>query len=228
HDRIRPVHLRRRSSSDLTKPTFGTMPLISLHGDSSNPVMLSVNQTLHRLHTRRILSMFFPMKMHQEQQEPAESEPVYEEVGSFTDMDFLEPTHSLLPHVDQVKKPISFSGQLTSSMLPPCWVPRASGIDLTKPCCFERTFQVESNKQNLNDRISEHKVIPTVSIDQQTGLPQAQSALGKKVGQHTALPTLQRENATEVETENDCNGNMEFASLTDDSSMSFWWSDHAK
>ncbi|XP_026538975.1 arf-GAP with Rho-GAP domain, ANK repeat and PH domain-containing protein 3 [Notechis scutatus] len=197
HDRICPVHLRRRSSSDLTKPAFGTMPLISLHGDSSNPVMLSVNQTLHRLHTRRILSMFFPMKMHQEQQEPAESEPVYEEVGSFTDMDFLEPTHSLLPCVDQAKKPISFSGQLTSSMLPPCWVPRASGIDLIKPCCFERTFQMESNKQNLTDRISEHKVIPTVSIDQQTGLPQAQVALGKKVGQHTALPTLHQENPTE-------------------------------
>uniref|UniRef100_A0A670ZFI1 ArfGAP with RhoGAP domain, ankyrin repeat and PH domain 3 n=1 Tax=Pseudonaja textilis TaxID=8673 RepID=A0A670ZFI1_PSETE len=50
HDRICPVHLRRRSSSDLTKPTFGTMPLISLHGDCSNPVMLSVNQTLVRFH----------------------------------------------------------------------------------------------------------------------------------------------------------------------------------
>ncbi|XP_070797136.1 arf-GAP with Rho-GAP domain, ANK repeat and PH domain-containing protein 3-like [Pituophis catenifer annectens] len=63
HDRICPVHLRRLSSSDLTKPKFGTMPLISLHGDSSNPVMLSVNQTLHRLHTRRILSMFFQQRV---------------------------------------------------------------------------------------------------------------------------------------------------------------------
>ncbi|XP_070602997.1 arf-GAP with Rho-GAP domain, ANK repeat and PH domain-containing protein 3 [Erythrolamprus reginae] len=84
HDIIWPVHLRRRSSSDLTKPKFDTMPLISLHGDSSHPVMLPVNQTLHRLHTQRILSMFFPMKMHQdtEQQEPVESESVYEEERS--------------------------------------------------------------------------------------------------------------------------------------------------
>ncbi|XP_060542426.1 arf-GAP with Rho-GAP domain, ANK repeat and PH domain-containing protein 3-like [Pantherophis guttatus] len=135
HDRICPVHVRRRSSSDLTKPKFGTMPLISLHGDSSNPVMLSVNQTL-------------PMKMHQdtEQQEPAESEPVYEEVGSFTDIDFLEPNHSLLPPMDQAKKPISFSDQ--SSRLG----------------CLK------------------------------------QFALGKEEGQHTALPTLHRENPTEVET----------------------------
>ncbi|XP_058030595.1 arf-GAP with Rho-GAP domain, ANK repeat and PH domain-containing protein 3 isoform X2 [Ahaetulla prasina] len=202
HDRIRSVHLRRHSPSDLTKPKFGTMPLISLHGDSNNPVMLSVNQTLHRLHTRRILSMFFPMKMHQdtEHQEPAESEPVYEEVGSFTDINFLEPNHSLLSPKDQAKKPISFSDQVTSSMLLPCWVPRASETDLTKPC-FERTFQVEPNKQNLTDRISEHKVIPTVSIEQQTWLHQAQFALGKEEGQHTALPTFHWENPTEVETQ---------------------------
>ncbi|XP_029142567.1 arf-GAP with Rho-GAP domain, ANK repeat and PH domain-containing protein 3 [Protobothrops mucrosquamatus] len=202
HDRIRPVHLRRCSSSDMTKPKFGTMPLISLHGDSSNPVMLSVNQTLHRLHTRRTLSMFFPMKMHHdtEQQELAESEPVYEEVGSFTDLDFLEPNHSLLPPVDKAKKPIHFSDQVTSSMLSPCQVPRVSGTDLTKPCCFERTFQLEPSKQNLTDRILGHKVIPTVSIEQQTELPQAQFALCKEEDQHTAVPTLHWENPTEVET----------------------------
>lgn len=142
------------------------------------------------------------MKMHQdaEQQELAESEPVYEEVGSFTDLDFLEPNHSLLPPVDQAKKPIRFSDQVTSSTLSPCRVPRVSGTDLTKPCCLERTFQVEPNKQNLTDRIWEHKVIPTVSIEQQTELPQAQFALRKEEDQHTAVPTLHLENPTEVET----------------------------
>ncbi|XP_007431447.2 uncharacterized protein LOC103060713 isoform X2 [Python bivittatus] len=207
HDSIRPVILRRRSSSDLTKPKFGTMPLISLHGDSTNPIMLSANQTLHRLHTRRTLSMFFPMKMHQdsEQQEPADSEPVYEEVGSFTDMDFLEPNHSLLSPMDQAKKPISFSDQVMSSMLPSCLLPRASGTDLAKPCCFERTFQVEPNKENLSDRTPGHRVIPTVSIEQQTKPPQAQVALDKEEGQPTADPTLHREISAEVETQNHMN-----------------------
>ncbi|OXB64962.1 hypothetical protein ASZ78_007365 [Callipepla squamata] len=69
HDDLRPVILRRRSSSDLAKQKFGTMPLVPLHGDSTDATMLSANQTLRRLHTRRTLSMFFhcawtPMALH--------------------------------------------------------------------------------------------------------------------------------------------------------------------
>ncbi|KFP88128.1 Arf-GAP with Rho-GAP domain, ANK repeat and PH domain-containing protein 3, partial [Apaloderma vittatum] len=59
HDDLRPVVMRRHSSSDLAKQKFGTMPLVPLHGDSTDATMLSANQTLRRLHTRRTLSMFF-------------------------------------------------------------------------------------------------------------------------------------------------------------------------
>ncbi|XP_061441954.1 arf-GAP with Rho-GAP domain, ANK repeat and PH domain-containing protein 3 isoform X2 [Rhineura floridana] len=171
HDSIRPVILRRRSSSDLAKQKFGTMPLIPLRGDSTNPIMLSANQTLHRLHTRRTLSMFFPMKMHQdsleEQQEATESEPVYEEVGSFTDMDFLELPQSLLPPVDRTKKPVPASEQATSTSLPPCPAPRESGTDLAKAYCFERTLRLE--KEPLTDRLPGHRMTPSACIE--TDLP---------------------------------------------------------
>ncbi|XP_072923477.1 arf-GAP with Rho-GAP domain, ANK repeat and PH domain-containing protein 3 isoform X1 [Hemitrygon akajei] len=86
HDDLRPTVLRRHSSSDISKQKFGTMPLIPLHGDESNSIMLSANQTLRRLHDRRTLSMFFPMKMQheifeqQQKEEDSSSEPVYEEV----------------------------------------------------------------------------------------------------------------------------------------------------
>lgn len=88
HDGLRPVVMRRRSSSDLARQKFGTMPLVPLQGDSTDASLLSANQTLRRLHARRTLSMFFPMKMHQdsvEEQQAAEAavEPVYEEVGEF-------------------------------------------------------------------------------------------------------------------------------------------------
>ncbi|KAH1166216.1 hypothetical protein KIL84_015388 [Mauremys mutica] len=46
HDDLRPVIMRRRSSSDLTKQKFGTMPLIPLRGDNTDATMLSANQTL--------------------------------------------------------------------------------------------------------------------------------------------------------------------------------------
>ncbi|KFO58557.1 Arf-GAP with Rho-GAP domain, ANK repeat and PH domain-containing protein 3, partial [Corvus brachyrhynchos] len=91
HDDLRPVVLRRRSSSDLAKQKFGTMPLVPLHGDSTDATMLSANQTLRRLHTRRTLSMFFPMKIHQDsleeqQEKEADADPVYEEVGNFPEL----------------------------------------------------------------------------------------------------------------------------------------------
>ncbi|NXT19112.1 ARAP3 protein, partial [Syrrhaptes paradoxus] len=101
HDDLRPVIMRRRSSSDLAKQKFGTMPLVPLHGDSTDATMLSANQTLRRLHTRRTLSMFFPMKMHQDsleeqQEKEADADPVYEEVGNFPELAALELGQGLL------------------------------------------------------------------------------------------------------------------------------------
>ncbi|KAJ8394056.1 hypothetical protein AAFF_G00054000 [Aldrovandia affinis] len=87
HDDLRPPVLRRHSSSDISKQKFGTMPLVPIRGDESNSTMLSANQTLRKLHARRTLSMFFPMKMQPDSsfQERVESpEPLYEEVGDFS------------------------------------------------------------------------------------------------------------------------------------------------
>nr|XP_015205365.1 PREDICTED: arf-GAP with Rho-GAP domain, ANK repeat and PH domain-containing protein 3 isoform X1 [Lepisosteus oculatus]XP_015205366.1 PREDICTED: arf-GAP with Rho-GAP domain, ANK repeat and PH domain-containing protein 3 isoform X1 [Lepisosteus oculatus] len=85
HDDLRPPVLRRHSSSDISKQKFGTMPLVPIRGDESNSTMFSANQTLRKLHARRTLSMFFPMKMQQDSfEEQSESpEPLYEEVGDF-------------------------------------------------------------------------------------------------------------------------------------------------
>eukprot|EP00063_Salmo_salar_P079188 XP_014054023.1 PREDICTED: arf-GAP with Rho-GAP domain, ANK repeat and PH domain-containing protein 3-like isoform X1 [Salmo salar] len=92
NDGARPPVLRRHSSSDISKQKFGTMPLVPIRGDGheSNSTMLSANQTLRKLHARRTLSMFFPMKVQQdsfeerpETTEPEPSEPLYEEVGDF-------------------------------------------------------------------------------------------------------------------------------------------------
>ncbi|XP_048884648.1 arf-GAP with Rho-GAP domain, ANK repeat and PH domain-containing protein 3 isoform X2 [Brienomyrus brachyistius] len=86
HDDLQAPVLRRHSTSDISKQKFGTMPLVPIRGDESNSTMLSANQTLRKLHARRTLSMFFPMKMQQDSfEERAESpEPLYEEVGDFS------------------------------------------------------------------------------------------------------------------------------------------------
>uniref|UniRef100_A0A8C5KJ09 ArfGAP with RhoGAP domain, ankyrin repeat and PH domain 3 n=1 Tax=Jaculus jaculus TaxID=51337 RepID=A0A8C5KJ09_JACJA len=93
HDDQQPVVIRRRSSSDLARQKFGTMPLLPIRGDDSGATLLSANQTLRRLHNRRTLSMFFPMKSsqesveeHNELEEPVYEEPVYEEVGTFPEL----------------------------------------------------------------------------------------------------------------------------------------------
>ncbi|XP_073932884.1 arf-GAP with Rho-GAP domain, ANK repeat and PH domain-containing protein 3 isoform X4 [Castor canadensis] len=93
HDDQQPVVLRRHSSSDLARQKFGTMPLLPIRGDNSGATLLSANQTLRRLHNRRTLSMFFPMKSSQgsveeqeELEEPVYEEPVYEEVGDFPEL----------------------------------------------------------------------------------------------------------------------------------------------
>lgn len=48
HDDQQPVVLRRRSSSDLARQKFGTMPLLPIRGDDSGASLLSANQTLVR------------------------------------------------------------------------------------------------------------------------------------------------------------------------------------
>uniref|UniRef100_A0A673L9G0 Arf-GAP with Rho-GAP domain, ANK repeat and PH domain-containing protein 3-like n=1 Tax=Sinocyclocheilus rhinocerous TaxID=307959 RepID=A0A673L9G0_9TELE len=87
NDDLRPPVMRRHSSSDISKQKFGTMPLVPIRGEESNTnsTMLSANQTLRKLHTRRALSMFFPMKVQQDSFEERieSSEPLYEEVGDF-------------------------------------------------------------------------------------------------------------------------------------------------
>ncbi|NXJ91094.1 ARAP3 protein, partial [Corythaixoides concolor] len=128
HDDLHPVIMRRRSSSDLAKQKFGTMPLVPLHGDSTDTTMLSANQTLRRLHTRRTLSMFFPMKMHQDsleeqQEKEVDADPVYEEVGNFPELATLDLGQGLLadlsavPAVDRSKKPAPFPEQPPATAL---------------------------------------------------------------------------------------------------------------
>ncbi|XP_033489358.2 arf-GAP with Rho-GAP domain, ANK repeat and PH domain-containing protein 3 [Epinephelus lanceolatus] len=83
-----PPVLRRHSSADISKQKFGTMPLVPIRGDESNNSMLAANQKLRKLHDRRTLSMYFPMKVQQDSfEERSESpdlpEPLYEEVGDF-------------------------------------------------------------------------------------------------------------------------------------------------
>ncbi|KAM4653084.1 arf-GAP with Rho-GAP domain, ANK repeat and PH domain-containing protein 3 [Amazona ochrocephala] len=161
HDDLRPVVLRRRSSSDLAKQKFGTMPLVPLHGDSTDATMLSANQTLRRLHTRRTLSMFFPMKVHQDsleeqQEKEADADPVYEEVGNFPELATLELGQGLLadlsavPPMDRSKKPSLFSehppATALRSSLPASPAQRMAGPSVTKALSLERGLNLESDK----------------------------------------------------------------------------------
>ncbi|NXW31475.1 ARAP3 protein, partial [Phaetusa simplex] len=163
HDDLRPVIMRRRSSSDLAKQKFGTMPLVPLHGDSTDATMLSANQTLRRLHTRRTLSMFFPMKMHQDsleeqQEKEVDADPVYEEVGNFPELAALELGQGLLadlsamPPVDRSKKPALFPEQppdtALRSSLPASPAQRVAGPSVPK--ALKRSMQSPSP---INDKL---------------------------------------------------------------------------
>uniref|UniRef100_A0A8B9CZW3 ArfGAP with RhoGAP domain, ankyrin repeat and PH domain 3 n=1 Tax=Anser brachyrhynchus TaxID=132585 RepID=A0A8B9CZW3_9AVES len=146
HDDLRPVIMRRRSSSDLAKQKFGTMPLVPLHGDSTDATMLSANQTL-------------PMKVHQdsleeEQQEnEADAEPVYEEVGNFPELAALELERGLLadpsavPPVDRSKKPTPGPEHLPApalrSSLPASPAQRLPGLPVTKALSLEWGLNLE-------------------------------------------------------------------------------------
>ncbi|XP_687312.3 arf-GAP with Rho-GAP domain, ANK repeat and PH domain-containing protein 3 isoform X3 [Danio rerio] len=126
NDDLRPPVMRRHSSSDISKQKFGTMPLVPIRGEESNTnsTMLSANQTLRKLHTRRALSMFFPMKIQQQDsfEERIEiPEPLYEEVGDFglqvlksLETSFLSSGHAETQEVPM--RPISLGQRKTTSL----------------------------------------------------------------------------------------------------------------
>ncbi|XP_015731455.1 arf-GAP with Rho-GAP domain, ANK repeat and PH domain-containing protein 3 isoform X1 [Coturnix japonica] len=158
HDDLRPVIMRRRSSSDLAKQKFGTMPLVPLHGDSTDATMLSANQTLRRLHTRRTLSMFFVHQdsLEEQQEKEMDTEPVYEEVGNFPELATLELQRGLLadpspePSMDRSQKPSSSHGQPPAptlrSSLPPNPAQRMPAPSVTKAVSLERGLNLECDK----------------------------------------------------------------------------------
>ncbi|NXR41822.1 ARAP3 protein, partial [Zosterops hypoxanthus] len=179
HDDLRPVVLRRHSSSDLAKQKFGTMPLVPLHGDSTDATMLSANQTLRRLHTRRTLSMFFPMKIHQDsleeqQEKEADIDPVYEEVGNFPELAGLDLGQGLLaelvavPAVDRSKKPSPFPEQPPAtalrSSLPASPAHRVTSPSVTK--AVKRSLQPSSQ---ISDKLMQE--LSSVILRKSDGQP---------------------------------------------------------
>uniref|UniRef100_A0A8C5PQZ8 ArfGAP with RhoGAP domain, ankyrin repeat and PH domain 3 n=1 Tax=Leptobrachium leishanense TaxID=445787 RepID=A0A8C5PQZ8_9ANUR len=145
HDDLRPVILRRHSSSDVTKQKFGTMPLVPIRGDDTNATMVSANQTL-------------PMKMHhdsleelQEKQLDEEHEPVYEEVGAFQSKQLSDQEYNLVterqnlpPPLDRSKKPSLIPEQKKHTIQTPL-VP-------VIPSSPERSEKDEHNKTHSLDR----------------------------------------------------------------------------
>uniref|UniRef100_A0A8C0HML4 ArfGAP with RhoGAP domain, ankyrin repeat and PH domain 3 n=1 Tax=Buteo japonicus TaxID=224669 RepID=A0A8C0HML4_9AVES len=159
HDDLRPVIMRRRSSSDLAKQKFGTMPLVPLHGDSTDTTMLSANQTLVK--PPQLPLPTGPMKMHQDsleeqQEKEVDADPVYEEVGNFPELATLELGQGLLadlsamPPVDRSKKPAPFPEQPPAtalrSSLPASPAQRVPGPPVTKALSLERGLNLESDK----------------------------------------------------------------------------------
>uniref|UniRef100_A0A8C3MCL3 Uncharacterized protein n=1 Tax=Geospiza parvula TaxID=87175 RepID=A0A8C3MCL3_GEOPR len=161
HDDLRPVVLRRRSSSDLAKQKFGTMPLVPLHGDSTDATMLSANQTLVKPLQLPLPTDAPPMKIHQDsleeqQEKEADTDPVYEEVGNFPELAALDLGQGLLaelaavPPVDRSKKPSPFPeeppGTALRSSLPANPAQRVTGPSVTKAVSLERGLNLESSK----------------------------------------------------------------------------------
>ncbi|XP_037763257.1 arf-GAP with Rho-GAP domain, ANK repeat and PH domain-containing protein 3 isoform X3 [Chelonia mydas] len=196
HDDLRPVIMRRRSSSDLTKQKFGTMPLIPLRGDNTDATMLSANQTL-------------PMKLHQDsveeqQEEAADTEPVYEEVGDFPVLAPLGLDGGLLaelsqvPAVDRSKKPVLFPEQPAPPALhsaqPISPEQRGSGAHFTKSLSLERGLTLEPEKAPEWDRSPGLRATQTASLERNMELPRTLPAVGREQNwtrnQHAALLPL--------------------------------------
>ncbi|XP_053318529.1 arf-GAP with Rho-GAP domain, ANK repeat and PH domain-containing protein 3 [Spea bombifrons] len=171
HDDLRPVVLRRHSSSDVTKQKFGTMPLVPIRGDDTNATMVTANQTLRRLHTRRTLSMFFPMKVHQDSLEELQerhddegNEPVYEEVGNYQSKlqsdcsHIVEPQH-FPPLLDRSSKPSLDGDQKKHTMqntpdhvhMNPCSLGRSEKEKYNKTHSLDRNICVDNVKTLTND-----------------------------------------------------------------------------
>ncbi|XP_023653308.2 arf-GAP with Rho-GAP domain, ANK repeat and PH domain-containing protein 3 isoform X2 [Paramormyrops kingsleyae] len=137
HDDLQAPVLRRHSTSDISKQKFGTMPLVPIRGDESNSTMLSANQTLRKLHARRTLSMFFPMKMQQDSfEERAETpEPLYEEVGDFSLQVLGLPEAGSSETKEVPDRPTSLVARKTASLdrmigpNPVCLLPPATSLD---------------------------------------------------------------------------------------------------
>ncbi|CAH2275907.1 arf-GAP with Rho-GAP domain, ANK repeat and PH domain-containing 3 isoform X1 [Pelobates cultripes] len=214
HDDLRPVILRRHSSSDVTKQKFGTMPLVPIRGDDTNTTMVSANQTLRRLHTRRTLSMFFPMKMHhdsleelQEKQLDEEHEPVYEEVGAFQSKPPPEaecnlPTERqyLPPPLDRSKKPPLNIEQKkhtaqNAPVLTPCPLEKTETDDYNKTRSLDRSICVdslkhvsnESTKVSISDRGAGGTFGKTASLERQMESGRIQVVSARSQGAKSAL-----------------------------------------
>ncbi|XP_069825295.1 arf-GAP with Rho-GAP domain, ANK repeat and PH domain-containing protein 3 isoform X1 [Dendropsophus ebraccatus] len=166
HDDLRPVILRRHSSSDVTKQKFGTMPLVPIRGDDANTTMVSANQQLRRLHTRRTLSMFFPMKMHQDsleelqEKQDEEHEPLYEEVGNFqsiqqTDSNCVLSSERLQlpPPLDRTKKPVLNPESIKPTPVKPQSPERADRDSYNKTQSLDRNLCMDTFKMVQRDGI---------------------------------------------------------------------------
>ncbi|XP_039630521.1 arf-GAP with Rho-GAP domain, ANK repeat and PH domain-containing protein 3 [Polypterus senegalus] len=157
HDDLRPAVLRRHSSSDLSKQKFGTMPLVPIRGDESNSTMVSANKTLRKLHARRTLSMYFPMKMHQDsfEEQTGSAEPLYEEVGEFNLQVLKSLETSFLTGADPTTKAVE--------------------IDLTKTAPPERPVSLDQRKTASLERIINPSPAKSFSVDGCRGLTPAVS-----------------------------------------------------
>ncbi|XP_072256704.1 arf-GAP with Rho-GAP domain, ANK repeat and PH domain-containing protein 3 isoform X2 [Pyxicephalus adspersus] len=188
HDDLRPVILRRHSSSDVTKQKFGTMPLVPIRGDDTNSTMVTANQTL-------------PMKMHQdsleelqEKQDDDEYEPVYEEVGNFhslpqAELDCILSTERLQlpPPLDRTKKPVLNPNpdqtKTTMPVSPKPSSPEKSDKEhftktqsLDRSLCMEniKTLSSDSNKTGMADRGVGPSMTKSNSLERQVDLSRNQ------------------------------------------------------
>ncbi|KAM3926368.1 arf-GAP with Rho-GAP domain, ANK repeat and PH domain-containing protein 3 [Leptodactylus fuscus] len=194
HDDLRPVILRRHSSSDVTKQKFGTMPLVPIRGDDANTTMVSANQQLRRLHTRRTLSMFFPMKMHQDsledlqEKQDEEHEPLYEEVGNFqsiqpmdADCVFATDRLHLPPPLDRSKKPVLNQEPLKPSPTKPLSPDEHDSYSKTQSLdrnlCSDHLKMVPSDgvRSPAPDRGPRASIMKTASLERQVEPNRTQS-----------------------------------------------------
>uniref|UniRef100_A0A7M4E4I6 ArfGAP with RhoGAP domain, ankyrin repeat and PH domain 3 n=1 Tax=Crocodylus porosus TaxID=8502 RepID=A0A7M4E4I6_CROPO len=186
HDDLRSVILRRRSSSDLSKQKFGTMPL----------------------HQAPNLSPLQPMKMHQDsldeqqEKEAADAEPVYEEVGNFPTLSPLELDRGLLaelsqvPAVDRSVKPTLFSEQsqhpALRSSLPPSPGQKVSSMPFTKALSLERGLNLQSEKALYHARSSGVRPTKTASLERNLEPSQVLPALAQEqVAEENQRPVLE-------------------------------------